>query len=151
MSADQHLADHPRAYDRETPTIQRFVTAGVFVDYQFSAGPRVAGSFGVFRGFELYLGEMRDTLTMKAVGSTPAMASKTTRFMSGMNIALISYAGFHLAGGLMVLSGQGDTKNMSYTGALSLQLDAHWLPFHVANTRVRINYPFGIGIEWGAL
>jgi hypothetical protein len=41
--------------------------------------------------------------------------------------------------------------DMVPTGQLTVPLDAHWLPFRVPKTRVRITYPIGVGIEWGML
>jgi hypothetical protein len=82
---------------------------------------------------------------------TPEMSTTETRFMYGGNIGFLSFAGIQLSGGMMFFSGNGDTGDVAPCGALSIPLDAHWLPIHVENTRIRATYPFGIGIEWGAL
>jgi hypothetical protein len=148
---DQSLVTHAYALDKETTVPDHTFTASLFADYWFTAGPRVGGTAGMFRSFEAHFGVLLDTLTTMSASGAPSTSSSSTRIMYGASIGLVSYAGIQLAGGMIFLTGQGNTAAMVPTGQLTVPLDAHWLPFSVANTRVRITYPIGLGIEWGIL
>jgi hypothetical protein len=149
--ADQSLVAHGYALEKETTVPDHPFTASLFADYWFTAGPRIGGTAGMFRSFEAHFGVLLDTLTTMGVGGAPSTSSSETRIFYGASVGLLSYAGIQLAGGLIFLTGQGDTGETIPTGQLTLPLDAHWLPFSIANTRVRITYPIGVGIEWGVL
>jgi hypothetical protein len=150
-AADQSLATHGYALEKETTVPDHQFTASVFADYWFTAGPRIGGTAGMFRAFEAHFGVLLDTETTMGVGGGPSTSTFSTRIMYGASMGLLSYRGIQLAAGLIFLAGRGDTSATVLTGQLSVPLDAHWLPFRVENTRVRVTYPIGIGIEWGAL
>lgn len=151
-ATDQHLARHDLALDKETTLPDHPFTGFVFGDYWFTSGPRLGVTAGVFRAFELHLGVLLDSkTTMPAMVGGPTTSSSSTRFFYGGSVGLLSLYGIQLAGGLTALLGDGDTSDIVPNATLSLPLDAHWLPFHIEKTRVRITYPVGIGIEWGNL
>lgn len=150
-AGDQSLAMHEQALERETTVPDHPFTASVFADYWFTAGPRVGGTAGMFRAFEVHLGVLLDSNTTMPTPPTPPTSTSSTRIFYGVTVGLLSYRGVQLAGGFVALTGQGDAGDMVPTGQLTVPLDAHWLPFRVANSRVRITYPLGVGIEWGLL
>lgn len=151
-ATDQHLSTHSYALDHETTLPDHQFSGSLFADYWFTSGPRIGGTFGMFRSFEAVLGVLRDTETTGGgMTGQPEMSAGKTRIMYGGNIGFLSIMGVQLSGGLMFFSGSGDTAAVTPCGQLSIPLDAHWLPFHIENTRVRATYPFGLGIEWGAL
>ncbi len=117
-AVDQQMFAHDRALDRETLLPDHQFTASVFADYWFQSGPRIGGGFGVYRSFEFYLGAMLDSVTTGG-GGVPEMSSSSTRFMYGGNVGMLSYAGVQLSGGIMCLLGNGDTAEITPTGALS--------------------------------
>jgi len=150
-AGDQRLAQHELALERETTVPDHPFTASVFADYWFTAGPRVGGTVGMFRAFEAHLGVLLDSQTVMGTMPGTTTTTSSTRIFYGITAGLLSIRGVQLAGGLIVHTGQGDTGEMIPTGQLTVPLDAHWLPFRVEKTRVRITYPIGIGIEWGML
>jgi hypothetical protein len=149
------MSTHSYALDHETTLPDHQFSASVFADYWFTSGPRIGGTFGMFRSFEIVLVVLRDTKTMGGgMTGMPETSTGVTRIMYGGNVGFLSIMGVQLSAGLMLFSGDGDTGgngSMVPCGQLSIPLDAHWLPFHIENTRVRATYPFGLGIEWGAL
>ena len=150
-ATDQHLARHDLALDKETTVPDHPFTGFVFADYWFMNGPRFGATAGMFRSFEAHLGVLLDSKTTMSGTGGSSTSSVSTRFFYGASVGLLSLYGVQLAGGITVLTGSGDTSDMVPNGTLSLPLDAHWLPFRVEKTRLRITYPVGIGIEWGNL
>lgn len=152
MRTDQRLHARSYGFERETPMKYRTFTANVFGDYWFQAGPRVGASAGIYRAFEVHLGVLVDKYTTGTTGTNPMpMTSRETRVFYGASAAFLSYAGVEASGGIVVQLGDGDTGDFQPIAELSVALDAHWLPFRVKNTRARLTYPIGLGIEWGAL
>lgn len=150
-AADQHLATHDQALEGETTVPDHPFTASVFGDYWFSAGPRVGGTAGMYRAFEAHLGVLIDSTTTMPTPPAAPTSTSSTRIFYGVTVGLLSYRGVQLAGGIVSLTGRGDAPDTLLTGQLTVPLDAHWLPFRVANSRLRITYPVGVGIEWGLL
>lgn len=146
----QTLPERPSPIEREVgiqdPTGGRQLFQwSVFGDWMHVHGPFVGASVGMYRGVSIFLGGTNHVAqSSKCPDGICTDVTGKFGLAYGVTVAALSINRIELSGGAFYA---GRIRPLA---RLSVPLDLPWMPVAIPDARIRVSYPFGIGLEWGS-
>jgi len=149
--------------DREVVTDESYMGRGWFQTHLAAGwlptyGPWVAGGLGMHHAMRLELGTTRKPVKVQQ-GKTKTVEAGDFTFAIGFRLLALSFNGWQLDGGLMMVG----SRSLRGQVSVAVPLNAAWMPKRLPDLRARLHYmtadigdadasPQGIGasVEWGA-